>query len=96
MMIRTFALLVLTLLGGATGFFAGSYSYNFCHPIPLGGLQVAVRDVGQSLERHLDRQNWLLGGAIIGSGVGFVGTVLASRVGQAAKTRQRAHSDIDP
>jgi len=101
---RILALLALTLLGGAAGFFAGGYSYNLSHPIrsapgrsgagsPHGELQAAHRGVTSALERHTGRHNWLIGGALIGAGVGFVGTVLASRVGHADRRRERSGSD---
>lgn len=101
---RLIALLTLTLMGGAAGLFAGGYGYNLSHPIgiapggsgagtPDGNLQAAHRGVADALERHAGRQNWLIGGTILGAGIGFVGTVLASRVVHAEGHRGRPGSD---
>src|SRR5687767_10404606 len=95
---RIVSLLAITLLGGVAGFFAGGYAYNLGHPSrpsPGGvapgsrdrGLQAAHLAVGDALERHRGRHNWLIGGALGGAGIGFVGTVLVSRVGHGDKRR---------
>lgn len=102
---RMIALLTLTLLGGAPGFFAGGYSYNLTHPnrltsggsqavSPYGDLRSAHLGVASALERHRGRHNWLIGGAILGAGVGFVGTLLAVRCGHTDGHRKRPGSDM--
>jgi hypothetical protein len=102
---RIVTLLAITLLGGVAGFFAGGYAYNLGHPsrsTPSGagpglrdrGLQAAHLAVADALERHRGRHNWLIGGALGGAGIGFVGTVLVSRVGHSDKRRGPCDTDI--
>jgi hypothetical protein len=90
---RIIILLTITLLGGVAGFFVGGYGYNFSHPSPttrvvlsgprpgsqLRGLRAAARGVGDALDYHARRHNWLIVGALAGATIGFVGTVVFSR-----------------
>src|SRR4051794_36726353 len=92
---RIVLLLAITLLGGVAGVFVGGSGYNLAHPIrntppraipggpgsQLRGLQGAHQGVADALERHTGRHNWIIGGALAGAGLGFVGTVLVSRIG---------------
>lgn len=101
---RIIVLLAITLIGGVVGLFAGVHLYDLSHPIrtdpggasagtPYGSLQSAHRGVADALERQAGRHKWLVGGTLIGAGVGFFGTVLASRAGREGGGRWRPDSD---
>ena len=95
---RIAIVLALTILGGVIGFYAGYYAYQLTHPRQTASskpvarsqnetLQNAYRRAGSSLERVRNRQNWLIGGALIGGGIGLAGTVIAFRAKQPEKRR---------
>lgn len=101
---RTVVLLSITLLGSVAGLFAGAYGYHLSHPIravpsgtrlgrPYDGLQAVHRGEADAIEHHLGRQNWIIGGALLGAGAGFVGTVLVSRAVGVGGGRGRPDSD---
>lgn len=87
---RALLLLSVALTGGAAGFFAGGFGYEYYHPhkrpptLPsrvtrLRGLQDAHRDVGHALDHHQARQDWIIKGTLAGAGTGFLSTLLFSR-----------------
>jgi hypothetical protein len=85
---RIVILLVITLAGGTAGFFAGGYAFNAAHlaqantsvaASQASGIRGAHRQVAGALDRHIERHNWLIGGALGGAGVAFVSAALASR-----------------
>jgi hypothetical protein len=93
---RMTVLLAITLFSGTVGFFAGGYLFNRSHPVPASpppvvptgpgfgsqfrALQALELQGAKIMERHMERHKWLICGAVSGGGIGFVGTVLASRV----------------
>jgi hypothetical protein len=60
----------------------------------FGELQASERAVGSALDRLRGRENWLIGGALAGAAIGFVGTVVVSRPGGTHKPDGRDDADI--
>ncbi len=92
---RIALLLAITIMFGVAGFFIGGYAFNFTHPVSAiprspasqtSGLQSVHRQVAVAAEHHMDRHNWLHGGAIVGAGLGFLGTLLISHFRQKRAT----------
>lgn len=97
---RVVFLLAITILGGVAGSFAGGYTYNHRNPprprpplvapgepgiaAQFRNIQILQGESSDALDRHVGRQNWLIGGALAGMGVGFFGSLIASRLRRAA------------